>query len=84
MTCATITEATAEGEAAWLAEMDSKAKMGEQFRSECTPGYYNNEGQLAARGKGLSSEVYAPGINAFNAVLAAWRETGLLEGFAVR
>ncbi|MEN9805782.1 MAG: hypothetical protein RL756_290 [Pseudomonadota bacterium] len=80
----TVAEVTAEAEAAWIAEIRRLAVNNLAFQEACTPGYYNNEGQLAARGKGLSSEVYAPGINAFNAVLAAWRETGLLEGFAVR
>jgi cyclohexanone monooxygenase len=80
----TVAEVTAEAEAAWIAEIRRLAVNNLAFQEACTPGYYNNEGQLAARGKGISSEVYAPGINAFNALLAAWRETGLLEGFAVR
>jgi hypothetical protein len=32
----------------------------------------------------VGSEVYAPGINAFNALLAQWREQGGLEGFELR
>ena len=80
----TVAEVTAEAETAWIAEIRRLAVNNLAFQEACTPGYYNNEGQLAARGKGISSEVYAPGINAFNALLAAWRETGLLEGFAVR
>jgi cyclohexanone monooxygenase len=80
----TVAEVTSEAEAAWIAEIRRLAVNNLAFQEACTPGYYNNEGQLAARGKGISSEVYAPGINAFNALLAAWRETGLLEGFAVR
>ncbi len=47
----------------------------------CTPGYYNNEGHFGEPGSGgLGASAYAPGINAFNALMAKWRETGDLEG----
>ena len=42
---AEMIEATAEGEQMWVDEMLDKSKLGERFRAECTPGYYNNEGQ---------------------------------------
>ena len=45
----------------------------------CTPGYYNNEGQFGEAG-GLNTEAYGPGINAFNDLLAEWRAKGDLEG----
>ena len=47
------------------------------FFESCTPGYYNNEGKGQG---GLSSGVYAAGINSFNRVLVDWREKGDLEG----
>ncbi len=50
------------------------------FFDACTPGYYNNEGHLVQRGGGLNGETYSPGINAFNALLAKWREGGQLDG----
>ena len=53
--------------------------MTTDFLSNCTPGYYNNEGHLRAEA-GLIAGAYAPGINAFNALMAKWREKGDLEG----
>jgi len=49
-----------------------------EFLSACTPGYYNNEGDTSAGG--LLDQVYTPGINQFNAMLAEWRARGDLEG----
>jgi cyclohexanone monooxygenase len=74
---------TTEGEAAWVATIRALAVMNTAFFEECTPGYYNNEGQLASRGGGLNGEAYAPGANAFNALLAQWRATGDLEGLEI-
>ena len=80
---ATTTEATAEGEAAWLAEMDSKAKMGEQFRLECTPGYYNNEGQTGNRNSFFEYS-YGAGPLRFFEILKDWRASGRLDGSVIR
>jgi cyclohexanone monooxygenase len=55
-----------------------------EFLEACTPGYYNNKGKLGEPGKGFNSEVYAPGINEFNALLETWREQGDLEGLELR
>jgi cyclohexanone monooxygenase len=56
----------------------SLAGNSREFLSACTPGYYNNEGDTSAGG--LLDQVYTPGINQFNAMLAEWREKGDLEG----
>ncbi len=53
------------------------------FSEACTPGYYNNEGEIDTPGS-LSSEAYAPGANAFNAMLEKWRADGRLEGLELR
>ena len=47
--------------------------------SECTPGYYNNE-EVGEPARRPERQTYAPGINAFNDLLADWREKGDLEG----
>ena len=50
---------------------------------DCTPGYYNNEGQDA----GLRAKLqvgYPAGAAAFFAHLAQWRDTGAYEGLAFR
>jgi cyclohexanone monooxygenase len=74
---------TKEAEAAWVQTIRSLARINTDFFEACTPGYYNNEGQLAARGGGLNGEAYAPGANAFNTLLAEWRARGDLEGLEI-
>jgi len=76
-------EATEEGEAAWVAEMESKASMGEQFRRECTPGYYNNEGRAGNRNSFFAYS-YGGGPLRFFELLRQWRESGDLPGCAVQ
>jgi cyclohexanone monooxygenase len=70
---------TKEAEEEWVAEIKRLAVMTTDFLSNCTPGYYNNEGHLQAEA-GLIAGAYAPGINAFNALMAKWREKGDLAG----
>ena len=77
---ARYSQPTEAAEAAWVAEIRRLAVNNRDFFEACTPGYYNNEGQLANRSGGLNNETYAPGVNAFNALLAAWRANGDLEG----
>jgi cyclohexanone monooxygenase len=74
-----FSQPTQEAEEAWVAEIKRLAVMTTDFLSNCTPGYYNNEGHLQAEA-GLIAGAYAPGINAFNALMAKWREQGDLEG----
>jgi cyclohexanone monooxygenase len=74
------TQPSLDAEAAWVAEIRRLAINNSAFFDACTPGYYNNEGKLAERGGGLNGESYAPGANAFNALLAKWRESGDLAG----
>ncbi len=80
----TVAEVTAEAEAEWVAEIRRLAFANRDFLESCTPGYYNNEGELDDPSKGLATQAYAPGINAFNALLADWREQGDLQGFELR
>ena len=72
-------EATIDGENGWVAEMHSKAKMGEQFRVECTPGYYNNEGKTG-NPNGFFAFAYGAGPLRFFEILEQWRERGDLDG----
>jgi cation diffusion facilitator CzcD-associated flavoprotein CzcO len=76
-------EATEQGELDWVAEMNSKAKMGEQFRAECTPGYYNNEGKTG-NPNGFFSFAYGAGPLRFFEILQEWRNDGTLEGCEIR
>ena len=76
---ATVVEATPEGEQAWVEEMQSKARMAEKFRAECTPGYYNNEGN-PGNPNGFFSGAYGAGPVKFFEILEDWRAAGDFEG----
>ena len=77
-------EPTVEAEEAWVAEIKRLAVVAARFLEACTPGYYNNEGHFAeGRAAGLNGDAYAPGANAFNALIAKWREKGDMEGLEV-
>ena len=80
---ATCVEVTEDAEAAWVEEIIKRAGTGATaFLEECTPGYYNREGTVG-RGANQQNSPYAPGINAFNALLASWRDQGNLDGMSV-
>jgi cation diffusion facilitator CzcD-associated flavoprotein CzcO len=63
---------------AWTDEIIAKARMRDEFLAECTPGYYNNEGQPnpAAR----QASFYGAGAVAYFATLKQWREAGAYAG----
>ena len=75
---ATTIEATEAGEEAWVEVVRAMAGADGSFQQNCTPGYYNNEGVTRAAPK--NGGLYMKGINKFNALLAAWRAKGDLEG----
>ena len=78
-----VAEVTAEAESRWVDEIVALAGMGAaEFLEQCTPGYYNREGK-GTQGNRQNSP-YAPGINAFNALLKKWRDRGDLEGMELR
>ncbi|MEZ5552292.1 MAG: NAD(P)/FAD-dependent oxidoreductase [Pseudomonadales bacterium] len=77
-----VAEVSEAAEAAWVAEIVRLAGSGAgaaEFLESCTPGYYNREGTSSTTANRQNSP-YAPGINAFNALLQQWREDGKLEG----
>jgi cyclohexanone monooxygenase len=75
-------EATSEGEDAWLRDLAESARDFRAFQEQCTPGYYNNEGQPAAGGFLGSS--YGNGPIAFFQLLADWRHAGTFAGLELR
>ncbi len=72
-------EITPVAEQGWVDEMFAKARMGERFRAECTPGYYNNEGQTG-NANGFFTGSYGGGPIKFFELLDAWRAAGEFEG----
>jgi cyclohexanone monooxygenase len=73
-----VVEATEEAEAEWVRTIVDKARMGLKFFEECTPGYYNNEGQPGER-NGQNAN-YGGGPVEFFSILKDWRERGEFEG----
>jgi cyclohexanone monooxygenase len=78
-------EPTSEAEQAWIDEIVKLAGSGAAaaaFLEACTPGYYNAEGK-GRSSAGNQNSPYAPGINAFNSLLADWREDGQMSGMEI-
>jgi cyclohexanone monooxygenase len=75
-------EVTSEAENAWVELLLTHPGM-LISSPDCTPGYYNNEGQDAGRRAKLSVG-YPQGASAYFAYLAAWRESGTFDGLAFR
>jgi cation diffusion facilitator CzcD-associated flavoprotein CzcO len=67
-------EPTLEAEDAWAATLDATTSNSFAFQSECTPGYYNNEGNPLPM-----SFSFGPGPIAFHELLRTWRTDGSLE-----
>ena len=76
-------EITPEAEQGWVDEMRDKARLGVKFYSECTPGYYNNEGKLG-NPNGFFAGTYGAGPIPFFQILDDWRSAGELAGMELR
>jgi hypothetical protein len=76
-----VVEATTEGEEAWLTALTESARDFRAFQEQCTPGYYNNEGQGpgAFLGRG-----YPYGPSAYFAYIDKWRASGTFDGLEFR
>ncbi|MGX1809017.1 flavin-containing monooxygenase [Nocardia sp. NPDC055321] len=77
----TTVEPTAEAVAAWVSTVRETAIDNSAFQRECTPGYYNNEGEKNIRSH--LGEPYWPGFYAFDEVLREWRDAGDMPGLNV-
>ena len=75
-------EVTQEAEQAWVDLLLTHPGM-LISSPDCTPGYYNNEGQDAGR-KAKLNVGYPAGASAYFAYLKAWRESGDFDGLELR
>jgi cyclohexanone monooxygenase len=76
-------EVTAEAEQAWVDLLLTHPGRGVIGSPDCTPGYYNNEGQDA----GLRAKLnvgYPAGAAAYFTYLEGWRSSGDFEGLMFR
>ena len=82
-TGATEVEVTEEAEQAWVAliEGNTASFLG---NPDCTPGYYNNEGQPIGRRERLNGGGYPAGPVAYFEYIDKWRTSGDFEGVEFR
>jgi cyclohexanone monooxygenase len=78
---ANTVEATEAAESAWTDSIVELAELRRPFLEECTPGYYNKEGQLSRQAARSGS--YGKGPIAFARVLEQWRADGSLAGLTL-
>lgn len=76
-------EVTPDAEAAWMQRLISG---GRQFAGnpDCTPGYYNNEGQEAGPGDMVNRLGFPEGPTAYFEYIADWRSSGEFTGLEFR
>jgi len=72
-------EPSLEGERNWVSHVRETAVDTSEFARECTPSYFNGEGDTRKR-RWYAGEPYGPGWEAFENLLAAWRADGRLAG----
>jgi cyclohexanone monooxygenase len=75
-------EPTARAAESWGDTIAATAQLIEAFQENCTPGYYNNEGQPA--GINRRNGFYGAGSMAYFAILKAWRAEGDLAGLTLQ
>jgi cyclohexanone monooxygenase len=86
---ATTVEPTAEAQANYVRHIRETAIDNTQWVRECTPGYFNNEGQPDVDENGNEKfrfylgDIYGPGWDAFMKLLQDWRDQGDLEGLVL-
>jgi len=80
---ATTVETTRDAEQRWL---DHLIAGGRRFGNDvtCTPGYYNNEGQIDDGADQLTGLGYPEGPVAYFEHIAKWRASGEFDGLAIR
>ncbi|MCZ4550192.1 flavin-containing monooxygenase [Gordonia rubripertincta] len=78
---ATYVEPTAEAEDEWVATIRANSVDNSTFTSECTPGYYNSEGE--PNGRSFLGDPFWGGFYELTELLQAWRDTGELEGLVL-
>ena len=77
---ATRIEASAEAEQQWVQTIIDKARLTADFQQKCTPGYYNNEGQVNTKPQ---NNTYGGGPIEFFKLMEKWRAQPGLPGLEV-
>jgi hypothetical protein len=74
-------EATADAEDKWVRSSVATGEMRSAALKECTPSFYNNEGNLTLRA--ARNAPYGGGVIAFFVILNKWREEDNLDGLDI-
>jgi cyclohexanone monooxygenase len=77
----TTVEPTQEVQDAWVATIRANEIDQTNFARECTPGYYNNEGEKTIRS--VLGDPFWGGFYVLEDILQAWRDAGDLEGLSL-
>jgi cyclohexanone monooxygenase len=74
-------ECSQQAQDEWVTTIHATAVDNTQFQRECTPGYYNNEGEAKIRW--FLGEPYGKGFYAFDKLIRQWRERGDMQGLVL-
>ena len=75
-------EPTEAAEHDWVETIRATTLDRADFQTECTPGYYNNEGR-PGEGPGWFGGNYGGGAQSFFTLLREWRAEGSMEGLVL-
>jgi cyclohexanone monooxygenase len=78
---ATVVEPSAEAEDGWVATIREYSIDNSNFVRECTPGYYNSEGEPSMRSH--LGDPFWGGFYVLEDMLQAWRDTGEMKGLVL-
>lgn len=78
---ANVVEPSQKAQDDWVNHIHETQFDIEAFQRECTPGYYNNEGEKKFRY--FLGEGYGPGPYAFRALIEEWRSEGSMRGMVL-
>ncbi len=79
---ATRVEPTAAAEEGWVQTIRAHSIDNSTFTTECTPGYYNSEGE--PNGRSFLGDPFWGGFYVLEELLQGWRDAGDLEGLALK
>ena len=74
-----VIEPSPEAQAQWCETIERTESKSRDFQLECTPGYYNNEGQLD-KGPGFVGGLYGGGPIEFQKIVDEWLSAGGMKG----
>lgn len=80
---ADVVEPTPEAQDEYVAHFEGAEIDMTAFSRECTPSYFNNEGEGDGKARWRLFRAYGPGWDAFQTMLAEWRDKGDMAGLSL-